>query len=400
MALILRLKNFGARMGKTARAMASRYEEPTAAEEQPFFDEIIAAPDDDTPRLILADWLEERGDPRSEFIRVQCQLAKLNGDEAEYDALEDHESELLTTHRTRWLKRQLNLPGIGYGVAAYLRDFSLCQWDNERSFFERGMIELATPKSYADLRKQAGVMFEMTLVRELRLARLSLKQFSELLASDIGRRLTGLVAPGSELGPEEASALADSPIVCALRTLTLSECRIGNEGLAALLPKLARVRRLGISDCRFTADSATLLANWKGLRQVQALNFDLDRSNESLEIFAASPNLGGLRSLRVGNHVNDWILNTLVGAKALRQLRGLCLACATLTQQSLAQLPTFAKLRRLSLYESKIDDQAASTLGRVSTLRCLDLRRTRLSRECVARLRKALPGCTIMAGSR
>jgi hypothetical protein len=27
------------------------------------------------PRLILADWLEERGDPRADFIRVQCELA-------------------------------------------------------------------------------------------------------------------------------------------------------------------------------------------------------------------------------------------------------------------------------------------------------------------------------------
>jgi uncharacterized protein (TIGR02996 family) len=25
-------------------------------------------PDDDAPRLVLADWLEERGDPQGEFI--------------------------------------------------------------------------------------------------------------------------------------------------------------------------------------------------------------------------------------------------------------------------------------------------------------------------------------------
>jgi uncharacterized protein (TIGR02996 family) len=34
-------------------------------------------PDDDAPRLIYADWLEERGDPRAEFIRIQCELARL-----------------------------------------------------------------------------------------------------------------------------------------------------------------------------------------------------------------------------------------------------------------------------------------------------------------------------------
>jgi uncharacterized protein (TIGR02996 family) len=46
-----------------------------------FLPAILAAPDDDTPRLALADWLEEQGDPastaRSEFIRVQCRLAEL-----------------------------------------------------------------------------------------------------------------------------------------------------------------------------------------------------------------------------------------------------------------------------------------------------------------------------------
>jgi len=37
---------------------------------------IIARPDDDTPRLVYADWLEEHGDPeRAGFIRLQCRLA-------------------------------------------------------------------------------------------------------------------------------------------------------------------------------------------------------------------------------------------------------------------------------------------------------------------------------------
>jgi uncharacterized protein (TIGR02996 family) len=35
---------------------------------------IAAAPDDDLPRLALADWLEERDDPLGEFIRLQFDL--------------------------------------------------------------------------------------------------------------------------------------------------------------------------------------------------------------------------------------------------------------------------------------------------------------------------------------
>src|SRR5262245_58863227 len=40
-----------------------------------FLKAIAEAPDDDGPRLVYADWLEEHGDPaRAEFIRVRCEL--------------------------------------------------------------------------------------------------------------------------------------------------------------------------------------------------------------------------------------------------------------------------------------------------------------------------------------
>lgn len=44
-----------------------------------FLRDICAHPDDDMPRLIFADWLEEQGDlARAEFIRVQCRIAEIN----------------------------------------------------------------------------------------------------------------------------------------------------------------------------------------------------------------------------------------------------------------------------------------------------------------------------------
>lgn len=45
--------------------------------EKAFIDDIVQNPEDMTPRLIYADWLEERGDPRGEFIRVQMELHRL-----------------------------------------------------------------------------------------------------------------------------------------------------------------------------------------------------------------------------------------------------------------------------------------------------------------------------------
>jgi uncharacterized protein (TIGR02996 family) len=41
-----------------------------------FLRQILAHPFDDGPRLVYADRLDERGDPRGEFIRVQCEIAR------------------------------------------------------------------------------------------------------------------------------------------------------------------------------------------------------------------------------------------------------------------------------------------------------------------------------------
>jgi len=55
---------------------------------------IRAAPDDDAPRLVYADWLDEHAQPeRAEFIRVQCALARTAD-----PALRCREAELLAAH--------------------------------------------------------------------------------------------------------------------------------------------------------------------------------------------------------------------------------------------------------------------------------------------------------------
>ena len=41
------------------------------SEEQAFLSAIIANPDDQTAKLVYADWLQERGDPRAEIVRLK-----------------------------------------------------------------------------------------------------------------------------------------------------------------------------------------------------------------------------------------------------------------------------------------------------------------------------------------
>jgi uncharacterized protein (TIGR02996 family) len=73
-----------------------------------FWAAIREAPQDDAPRLVYADWLDDHGEAaRAEFIRVQCALAKLGSDRRkgrkERARLEPREKELLAAHGDRWL---------------------------------------------------------------------------------------------------------------------------------------------------------------------------------------------------------------------------------------------------------------------------------------------------------
>ena len=48
--------------------------------EESFLEDIRRHPEDDAPRLVYADWLDEHDEPeRAEFIRLQCELARWGG---------------------------------------------------------------------------------------------------------------------------------------------------------------------------------------------------------------------------------------------------------------------------------------------------------------------------------
>ncbi len=69
-----------------------------------FLQDIFAHPEDDTPRLIYADWLDDNHQPaRAEFIRVQCRLAKLDPEDPDYALLSLQEQELLKDHGSVWM---------------------------------------------------------------------------------------------------------------------------------------------------------------------------------------------------------------------------------------------------------------------------------------------------------
>ncbi|HVK11359.1 MAG TPA: TIGR02996 domain-containing protein [Gemmataceae bacterium] len=75
----------------------------------PFLATIRAAPDDDAPRLVYADWLDEHGDgARAEFIRVQCELARRQS-----PALRAREADLLYRYHDAFAGRMAS-PGFRF----------------------------------------------------------------------------------------------------------------------------------------------------------------------------------------------------------------------------------------------------------------------------------------------
>jgi uncharacterized protein (TIGR02996 family) len=74
---------------------------------------VCESPDDDLPRLVFADWLEEHDEPeRAEFIRVQVELNRQHVVSLETVRLHDRMLALLDAHLQDWLDELPQLPGV------------------------------------------------------------------------------------------------------------------------------------------------------------------------------------------------------------------------------------------------------------------------------------------------
>src|SRR4051812_31952597 len=92
-----------------------------------FLREICEHPDDDAPRLIYADWLDENGQPdRAEFIRVQIELAGPPGENTKKrrNHLERRVRQLWKKHGKTWSKQ----PGSIDNLDCWERGFSAYYW--------------------------------------------------------------------------------------------------------------------------------------------------------------------------------------------------------------------------------------------------------------------------------
>jgi uncharacterized protein (TIGR02996 family) len=78
--------------------------------DETFIREIVAHPDDTSLRLIYADWLEEQGDPRGEFLRIEAALAEMSDEDERRAALQTRLRELREAISPGWLARLDRVP--------------------------------------------------------------------------------------------------------------------------------------------------------------------------------------------------------------------------------------------------------------------------------------------------
>jgi uncharacterized protein (TIGR02996 family) len=184
---------------------------------------VIAEPDDDAPRLIYADWLDEQGQSeRAEFIRVQVASAGLALNDPRLPPLWGREGALLRRHREAWAGR----------IA------SVCHAHR----FIRGFVEYVACDASRFL-THGGELFALAPIRELTIlkahpyaARLSqCPHLSRPIALDLAR---------TWLDNKDVRHLANSPVLRPLTSLNLAHNRIRGAGATYL----ARSAYLGSLD--------------------------------------------------------------------------------------------------------------------------------------------------------
>lgn len=246
-----------------------------SADREAFLQTILEDPDDDTSRLIFADWLEERGESeRAELIRVQCELARLPEDNPRhphYAEWKAREQALLRAHEREWAAPLAGLVN--------------------RSEFQRGFIDVVTMEAAAFL-AHAEALFRLAPVTHVRMLE------------------------GGQLLPQ----LADCPHLARLRRLQLSGNYLNDDSLRALAasPHTRQLISLHLGKNNFTNRGARVLSHAPHLAGLRALNLSANFiSSDGARTLAAGGQLAALTSVDLSHNLID-----LEGVSALRRRFG------------------------------------------------------------------------------
>lgn len=282
---------------------------------------IASAPDDDLPRLVLADLLEENGEAeRAAYIRTQIELAKLTEDDPAYDEISMRRLRHDYFEEQNWWRVQFRL---GHRTV---------QLDLHRGFPERARMS-------ASRFLRSGRFFAVAPVTRLEL-------------TDVGPQLERPNGPGQpRIGPDLVGRLAGAWHLSNVRELELSDSfvwgrtvvngvltspharavtrfRCGRTGVRVDLAELSHsqpppsLRVLGpVGDQDGGIGGVGRLGH--GLAGLTALNLDGTRLGEGdVRVLAASPALGRVEHLGLaGTGLTDAGALAIARSDALRSLR-------------------------------------------------------------------------------
>lgn len=186
------------------------------------FQAVLKDRDADAPRLAYAEWLAALGNPRGEFIRIQCAIAA-KGWLPSGHLLRRREGELLASHAESWLKETPQL------LPFYPE-------------FGRGFVEEVTIPA-ARLAKEP-VLLEIAPIRSLVLSAATDDALSRIVALPQLGHVRHLFLPGARAVSE--IGLGNLAMLRGLRTLKLTDVVVGDSG-AECLAGLTHLERLMIS---------------------------------------------------------------------------------------------------------------------------------------------------------
>jgi uncharacterized protein (TIGR02996 family) len=290
-----------------------------------FLREIKDRPEDDAPRLLLADWLEEHNDPRGEFVRLQVARSHLPPRDLRRPSLEHREQELLSRYSALWLGPLRTRP-------VHCR-------------FDRGLIRLAVHAThlFGGLEPEAAPAESFAWVDGVTsIAALTPSTVEAIASSPLFPNLNDFHLNASRLGPQGAARLAELPCLERLTALYLWWGSIGPEGAAALAfsPHLHNLRTLHLSGHKIGVAGAAALANSPYLTRLRTLRLGHNELGaEGVRELAGSPHLSGLTDLHLSeNRIGTEGALALAASPHLRGLSVLYLTDDTIGPQGVTAL--------------------------------------------------------------
>ena len=213
-------------------------------EREAFIHQIRENPDDEFPRLVYADYLEEMGDVRGELIRLQCKLPKLDVMGEPWRTTRRRIKELLNANAERWLAPLRDAGAEGIALRSFQRGLIervVVKQGTAAQALER-LCELEPALQYVELRVESHEQLqELELpaqVTTLDISHNSFQDVSEDFLSSLAwaSSLRGFVARNCRLDDKQMSGLLNNQFEN-LTALSLDGNRFSWETLGELVKK-------------------------------------------------------------------------------------------------------------------------------------------------------------------